>query len=363
MSLKSNLPNLQENVSLANHTTFRIGGAARYFCVAKDRDEFLAAARAAKEKNISLFVLGGGSNLLVADEGFGGLVIKNQISKTKYRKENGMLKIFCDTGVPLTKIILETTRQGYSGAEWGFGIPGTIGGAIYGNAGRLGQAIAQVVESVRAMDKNLNEKEISATECEFGYRGSRFKKTGEIILNATLVFGKKDKSLIEQVLNKAKEVIKHSPPFPSAGCIFKNYTVRTEGVPPSEVFRSRPPTPTLPFGRRPSLKTSLGGATENTDPLLKNHPELVGRVRGGHAERGQSPDQLGGKIGVGYLIDQCGLKGKKSGGAQIWEGHANYIVNTGGAKAKDVLALIELCKETVKEKFAINIEEEVRFLG
>ncbi len=188
-----------------------------------------------------------------------------------------------------------------------------MGGAICGNAGRLGQDISQVVESVTILDNNLNERGMSSVDCGFAYRESRFKKTNEIILQATLVFEKKSPEAINLVLNEAKEVIKKSPPFPSAGCVFKNYIVK-----------------------------------EN-DVLLKSHSELETRVRAG-------------KIGVGYLIDQCGLKGRQIGGAKIWEGHANYIVNVGGAKAADVLALINLCKKEVKGKYEIELEEEIRYL-
>jgi len=313
MSLEQKFSNLQENVLLANHTTFRIGGPAKYFIAVKNRDEFIDVVRAAKESSTPFYLLGGGSNLLVADEGFDGLVIKNQISKIKYQKEEKSLKIICDAGASLTKIVLKTTNQGYSGVEWGLGIPGTIGGAICGNAGRLGQDISQVVESVRILDDNLNKKELSAGECEFEYRESRFKKTGEMILEAELILKKTDRAAIDKILSQTKEVVAHSPKFPSAGCIFKNYKLK-----------------------------------EN-DLLLREHPELAERVRGG-------------KIGVGYLIDQSGLKGRQIGGAKIWEGHANYIINVGGAKAVDVSALIELCKKEVKAKYGIVLEEEIRYL-
>ena len=339
MFSESKLINLQENVSLANHTTFRIGGPARYFVAIKNNDELVAAVKWAKANSLLFFILGGGSNLLISDDGFNSLVIKMQNVNFKMQNDNVKLrarkaqwatglywgnhvalrnekcKIECDTGVSLGKIILETAKNGYSGAEWGFGIPGTIGGAICGNAGRLGQAIAQVVESVTVLDENLNIKTLSKNECEFGYRKSRFKKTKEIILSTVLVFEKKEPAAIEAVLNEAKTIVKQAPPYPSAGCIFKNYNVKGE-----------------------------------SDELLKNHPELKERVREG-------------KLGVGQLIDQCGLKGRQIGGAKIWEGHANYMVNVGGAKAQDVLALIVLVKKSVKAKFGIELEEEVRYLG
>jgi len=315
MFLESKPENLQENISLAKHTTFRIGGPARYFTLAKNNEELIEAVKWTKENSSPFFILGGGSNLLVSDEGFNGLVIKVSSFKFQVSSFDSKCKIECDAGVPFGKIILETVKNSFSGAEWGFGIPGTIGGALCGNAGRLGQDISKIVQEITILDADLNIKKLTREECEFDYRHSRFKETREIILSAVLEFTKKDQMAIDEVLNEAKVVVKHSPPFSSAGCIFKNY--RTMG---------------------------------EQDELLKNHPELAGRVRGG-------------KLGVGFLIDRCGLSGRQIGGAKIWEGHANYIVNIGDAKAKDVLELISLVKKSVKEKWGIELEDEVRYFG
>ncbi len=309
------LKNLQKDILLTDYTTFRIGGPAKYFFEAKTEENLVDAIKWAKENQLPYFVLGGGSNLLVSDKGFDGLVIKVKSEKSKVKMENGKLKIEAEAGVPLIKIILETTKMGFSGAEWGFGIPGTIGGAICGNAHRLGQGFDQVVKSVEILDENFERKILKKEECEFSYGSSRFKKTNEIILSAELVFEKKDQKIINEVLAQAKAVICAGAPYPTAGCVFGNYEIKGDA-----------------------------------DSLLKNHPGLNERVRGG-------------KIGVGYLIDQCGLKGKQIGGAKIWEGHANYIVNAGGAKAVDVIALINLCKKGVKEKYNIKLEEEIKFLG
>lgn len=314
MDTKLDQAGFQENISLANHTTFRIGGPARYFLVVKKNEELVAAIKYAQDNSLPFFILGGGSNLLVSDSGFSGLVIKIQNNDIQIEKDGEKCKIKCGAGVLFGKVIIETSKLGYSGAEWGFGIPGTIGGAICGNAGRLGQDISRAVESVEVLDEKFNIKTFANQECVFGYRESRFKKTKEIILSASLVFEKKDPAAIEAVLSEAKAVVKHAPPWPSAGCIFKNYKVQGEA-----------------------------------DDLLKNHPELKERVREG-------------KLGVGQLIDGCGLKGRQIGGAKIWEGHANYIVNIGGAKAQDVLELIRLAKEAVKNKYGIDLEEEVRYL-
>jgi UDP-N-acetylmuramate dehydrogenase len=163
--------------------------------------------------------------------------------------------------------------------------------------------------------ENSQVYDVPKEECEFGYGESRFKKTGEIILSAELVFLKKGQEQINKTMQEAKQVVLDSPKFPSAGCVFKNYET-----------------------------------TEENDALLKNHPELASRVRGG-------------KIGVGYLIDQCGLKGKSIGGAKIWEGHANYIINAESAKAADVCALIEEVQEAVQKRYGIFLNEEIRRLG
>jgi len=317
---------IKENINLANHTTFRIGGPAKFFVEVNSREELIEALKWAKEKSLPYFILGGGSNLLVSDKGFDGLVIKMQNVNIKMQNgpryaegfgeaSNAGCKIIADAGASLIKIILETTKMGFSGAEWGFGIPGTIGGAICGNAHRLGQSFSQVVDSVEILDTEFNSKILCREKCNFAYGESRFKKTGEIILSASLLFGKKDQANIDDVLEQAKCIVRAQAPFPSAGCVFKNY--ETKGV---------------------------------GDSLLQGHPELKERLREG-------------KLGVGYLIDQCGLKGKQIGGAKIWEGHANFIINVGGAKATDVLSLIGICKKSVAEKYNIEMDEEIRCIG
>ena len=308
------LKNLQENIILANHTTFRLGGPARYFFEAATKEDLKEVIRWAKENNLRYFILGGGSNLLVSDKGFDGLIIKNKLSATNFEEQDEILKVKAETGVFLSTLVIQTTKKGFSGLEWAFGIPGTLGGAIYGNAHRVGRDMTMVVEKVEILDENLNEKKISRQECEFDYGQSRFKKTGEVILSADLIFRKQPLEVIENVLNQAKEVTRGHPPFPSAGCIFANYKLKNQN-----------------------------------DDLLLRYPELASRVREG-------------KIGVGYLIDQCGLKGRQQGNAKIWEGHANYIVNFNNATTQDVLALIDICKKAVKEKFGVNLEEETRYL-
>lgn len=303
----------QKDIPLSVHATLRIGGPARYFFIAQNKEDLISALKWAKQNRLKYLVLGNGSNLLFSDEGFNGLVIKNQTTEIQYQPEGDNLKVFCESGVLFSKIILETSSRGFSGLEWGFGIPGTIGGAICGNAGRLGRDISGAVEGVCILSEDLREIQLTKAEGDFNYRDSRFKRTGEIILSAVLKLEKKEKAKIDQLLEEAKKIVRHSPQFPSAGCAFKNYIVK-EG-----------------------------------DILLQTHPELKEKVRGG-------------KIGVGFLIEQCGLKGKREAGAQVWEEHANYLLNMGGATAKDYLKLMDICQQAVWERFGVKLEPEVRII-
>ncbi|MEK7160510.1 MAG: UDP-N-acetylmuramate dehydrogenase [Patescibacteria group bacterium] len=306
--------NIQENINLSSHTTFRIGGPARYFVAVKNKDELVAVVKYAKANSFPYFILGGGSNILFADQGYEGLVIKMENEEMVFSSKESELKANCGAGAPLAEILFEATNRGWGGLEWALGIPGTLGGAVCGNAGRLGQDLAQAVVSVRILDADLREKEILARECQFSYRDSRFKHNQEIILGATLEFIKQDKNKAEEFLREAQKVIDKMPDFPSAGSVFKNYLVREE------------------------------------DELIKNYPAVQDKIRGG-------------KLPAGFLIQQCGLAGRKIGGAEIWPNHANFILNMDKAKANDVLQLIELCKKSVAEKFGVKLEEEIRKVG
>lgn len=307
------LPNIKENIKLSEHTTFRIGGAAKYFLAAKNKEELIEAVSWAKANSISFFILGGGSNILFADQGYDGLVVKMENETIVFGSEED-LTVNCGAGVSLAEILFEATSRGWGGLEWALGIPGTLGGAVCGNAGRLGQDLSQAVISVRILDADLMEKEILASDCQFSYRDSRFKHHQEIILGAKLKFIKQDKHKAEELLREAQKVIEKMPNFPSAGSVFKNYIV-----------------------------------AEN-DQLIKNHPEIKEKIRGG-------------KLAAGFLVQACGLTGRQIGGAQIWSNHGNFILNVDKAKASDILALIELAKKSVEEKFGVKLEEEIRKIG
>jgi len=308
------LPNIKENIKLSEYTTFRIGGPAKYFLVTENKKELTGALAWAKENSTPFFILGGGSNILFADQGFNGLVIKIKNNEIIFDSKEQESQAVCGAGASLAKVLSEATSRNLGGLEWALGIPGTLGGAVCGNAGRLGQDLAQAVVSVQILDANLAEKEVLASECQFSYRDSRFKRSQEIILGARLKFIKRNENKGQETLQEAQKIVEKMPNFPSAGSVFKNYLVA------------------------------------KGDILLKNHPEVEEKIRGG-------------KLPAGFLIEQCGLTGQRIGGAEIWSQHGNFILNVNQAKASDVLELIELCKKSVEEKFGVKLEEEIRKIG
>jgi UDP-N-acetylmuramate dehydrogenase len=277
---------IKENELLKNHSTFRIGGPAKYFIIAKNKEEILEAIDFAQKKNLPYFVFGGGSNILFRDEGFEGVAIKIQNIKFKIKNNT----IIAEAGVLLSRLVEAAREANLSGLEWAVGIPGTIGGAAVDNAGAFGKSISESITRVVTLDKEYNNQ-----ECGFEYRNSKFKNLNnkEIILEVELKLKPGNKEKIEEEIKKNLEQRKNRiTSYPSIGCIFKN------------------PKP----------------------------------------------------LAAGSLIDQCGLKGLRVGDAQISEIHANIIINRGNAKSNDVLSLIEICKQKVREKFKVELEEEIVIL-
>lgn len=307
------LESIKKNVSLAEYTTFRIGGKAKYFFEVEKKEDLINVLKWAKKEKIPFFILGGGSNILVSDKGFDGLVIR--MKNNNYKIKN--TKIFAEAGVLLSKLVSESINNNLKGLEWAVGIPGTIGGAVVGNAGAYGHSISENVIRVRAIDAEGKVFNFKKKDCHFSYRESIFKKKKElVILDVELKLQRDKDSLAKEKMKEIlNERIKKIPKFPSAGSFFKNYIVRGN----------------------------------ETDYLFRKFPELKEKIKGG-------------KLPVGYLIEQCGLKGKKIGDAQISNEHANFIINIGKASSSDVLKLAEICKNKVKEKFGISIEEEIRYI-
>ena len=318
LKLKKEFPEIKRDISLKEFTTFKIGGKARYFLEAKKREDLISVLKLAKKFKIPFFILGGGSNILVSDRGFNGLIVK--MKNTKYEVKDGL--IFCEAGAPLSSLVSMAAKNNLTGLEWAAGIPGTIGGAIYGNAGAFGSSIGEIVKEVEVLKiKNCKFEltKLKNKDCQFSYRGSIFKKNPNlIILSAKLKLKKGEKNKIEEKMKKCLDYRRSTQPlnFPSAGSIFKNFTPHRNAI----------------YGAGPALKVVLKKFNKKEIPAA-------------------------------YLIEKCGLKGKRVGNVKISEKHANFIINLGNGKAKDVKKLINLTKKKVKEKFGIELKEEIQYLG
>ncbi len=312
-------------ILLANHCTFGIGGPAKYFCEASELREMAEALAWAEEHRQPVFILGGGSNVLFSDRGFDGLVIGIRNVDLRVR-EGGAggegcseYLVECGAGASLGALVDFSAERGLTGLEWAAGIPGTVGGAIRGNAGAFGREIKDILLRVRAIDRRPPNAiaVVENGECEFGYRSSIFKKSGnQIVWDALFRLGKGDRCRVREQIGEvlAGRAEKHPSLecFPSAGSVFMN----------------------------PSVSRELA--------------ELF--------EKAKNVACRGGKAPAGWLIDRCGLIGRRIGGAMVSEKQANFIVNMGGATAEDVLLLIGAIKQEVRETFRVELEEEIEIV-
>jgi UDP-N-acetylmuramate dehydrogenase len=308
---------IQKNILLAPLTTYKIGGPAKYFIEVKTKDELKECLAWADEKKEKVYILGGGSNILVPDDGVNGLVIclKNDMVKVMGDR------VECGAGATLSRVNSLAISNNLSGLEWTVGIPrASIGGAVRGNAGAFKVEMKDIIETVEIFNVKRSEFEIlSNGMCEFVYRSSLFKKKSEyIIWSATLKMIKADKKEIEEKIQKTIEFRNEKyPKLPSAGSVFKN-------IAPEE---------------------------------LKINNEVL-------FER-EFKDKIGrdGKISAGLIIEMLGLKGKTIGGIKISLEHANHIVNTGKGTSNDVVTLISLVKEKARNVFKIQLQEEISYFG
>ncbi len=302
---------------LKKHTYFKLGGPADLLYEAKTKDELVNAVGSAILYKIPYFVLGGGSNILVTDLGFRGLVIKNRTTEIKLKGiaggvEKGKLDlkeaiVQADSGVPANLLIRYTLDQGLSGLEDMLGLPGTVGGAVYNNSHHLDKLFGDHIIEVELLDSEGKIKKYTQKELKFDYDYSIFHKTKEIVLSATFQLKRGDKNALWEIANAAVKRRASTQPLgaPSSGCMFKN-------IPLADAMR-------------------------------------IG-----------TPDTI---QSVGYLLDKAGLKGQRVGGAYVSDVHANFIVNDGTATSQDVFDLVKLIKTKIKEKYGVDLTEEVVVIG
>jgi UDP-N-acetylmuramate dehydrogenase len=315
---------IQKNISLSKYTSFKIGGPAKFFCVVENIEEIKKALEFARENKLKIFVLGGGSNLLISDKGIDGFVIK--IQNSKFKIKNSIM--VCGAGFSLTKLVFEAVKANLTGLEWAAGIPGTVGGAVCNNSGAHGKCIEDVMKEVEVIEigklgnkenGNLEIEKLKNKQCGFSYRESVFKRDKKyIILSAVLKLKKgdgiKSRKVIFEYLKSRTE--KQPLQYPNAGSVFRN----------------------------PIL------TDDHLERLIKENPKLKNISRNN-------------TIPAGWFVEKLRLKGKKIGGATVSEKHGNFIVNTDNAKAEDIVILISIIKQKIRSNFGVQLREEIEYAG
>ena len=216
---------VQINVPLKEYTSFKVGGPADYMVQTGNRDEIEKIITIAKQENVPYYVLGNGTNMLVSDDGFRGIIIlmKDKDSKPQFKENDSEVSVIVSAGYLLSKIANEAASKGYSGLEFASGIPGSVGGAVVMNAGAYGGELKDVLEYATVMDEEGNVSKMNPTELQMGYRSSIIQKKGLIVLDTCFSLKKGDESKIKAEIRELNERRRDKQPleFPSAGSTFK----------------------------------------------------------------------------------------------------------------------------------------------
>ncbi|HZB24855.1 MAG TPA: UDP-N-acetylmuramate dehydrogenase [Vicinamibacterales bacterium] len=292
----------QAGAELAPLTTFKVGGRADWLVSVQGADELQRVVTIAASAGAPLTILGGGSNVLIADAGIRGIVVRPR-GGTVERTADGFVR--ADAAVTINGLVRWTVNRGVACIEDWAGTPGTVGGAIHGNAHFQGRNVGDLIDRVRLIDRSGCMHDVSAGEMEFGYDYSRLQRTREIVVWAAFRARDGEVAVLREAARRSLAFRKRTQPLesPSAGCIFQNPDSARDRVPP---------------GIPPS---------------------------------------------AGALVDRAGLKGVREGRARVSPTHANFIVNEGGATAAEIRALIERCKRDVLREHGVALREEIVYLG
>ncbi len=338
--------NIEENINLALYATLKIPALARYFVVIKKEEEIQEAIKLASTKNLNLFILGGGSNILFSQD-LQALVIKNElkgISIVKETKDNVYLQ--AASGEVWSALVHYAVSRNLGGIENLFYVPGTVGAAPVQNIGAYGVELKDVFESLRAMDLKSGEiKEFSLEDCHFGYRDSIFKNEAKgryFIISITLRLTKKPELKLDYGDIKAKLEEKN----------IKEPSVKEVAEIIREIRDAKLPNPTVlanagSFFKNPEVTKAFFDKLQLEYPEIKYFP-------------GSKEGLI--KIPAGWLIEQAGFKGKRFGNVAMYEKQALILVNYGGASAKEVLEHVDRVQSGVEKKFGIKIEAEVNII-
>ncbi len=293
---------VRANEALAPYTTFRVGGPADWFVETGRAAEIIRVAAVARDANLPLTILGGGSNVLVSDAGVRGIVLRIHGGEVAPAAEGN---VRADAGVTINGLVRWTINRGFAGLEAWAGTPGTVGGAIHGNAHFQGRLISELLEEVTVLTPTGEILQLTVPEMRFGYDYSRLHDTGEIAIAAIFRATPGEPSALRAVARESLAFRKRTQPLESAsaGCIFQN---------------PQPGRDRMPDGIPPS---------------------------------------------AGALIDRAGLKGARAGDASVSTTHGNFIVNHGRASAAEIRELIERCRREVRARFGVALRDEVVYLG
>jgi UDP-N-acetylmuramate dehydrogenase len=293
---------VRKDVLLGPLTTFRVGGPADWFIETRRGEEIVAALKLAGAAGVPVAVLGGGSNVLVSDVGIRGLVIRPRGGEVR---QTGEYQVQADAAVSVNGLVRWTINHGCAGLEAWAGTPGTVGGGVFGNAHFGGRLIGDLVAEVRLVTPEGVVASVSRAEMGFGYDRSRLQRTKEIVLSATFAVSRGEPAKLREIARQSLAFRKRTQPLdtPSAGCVFQNLDPDDDRMP--------------------------GGVPTS----------------------------------AGALVDRAGLKGARVGGARVSLAHGNFIVNEGGATARDIRELIVRCREVVLARFGVELREEIVYLG
>ena len=299
---------IKTNAPFKKMTTFAIGEAAQYLVTVTDTEKLIGLLNYLKNNGVDFFILGGGSNLLMPDHDIEGVTVRIQTKKIEMVDDS---TIVCDAGVGFGSLINLSLAHSLEGLEWGVGVPGTVGGAVRGNAGAMGKNIATCLDKVQVW-RDGEVLELQNSQCGFNYRESHFKFNGDVVLRAWFKLKPGDK---KEIMIRAQTYMKQRsgryPHTPSAGSFFKNIQIEKWPV--------------------------------NKEEL----PELF-------RERGMIP--------VGWVMEQLDLKGLTICGAKVSDEHGNFVINFNDAKQEEVLKIVEIMQEKAYNKFKINLEPEVEII-
>lgn len=336
---------IQKNIQLKDFTTFRIGGPARFFCLVTNEDELIEAISFSKKNKIPFFILGGGSNILVSDEGFQGLVIKMEMKGITYSENGDIVSVTANAGENWDMFVEETVSKGLYGLENLSLIPGTVGATPVQNIGAYGSEVKDTIESVHVLDVLKDEyKDLSNCECKFSYRNSLFKEDSRryVVLSVTFNLNKKGK------LNMGYKDVQEHFTFKK----IEEPTLKQMREAVIEIRRRKLPD-VKDYGTAGSFFKNVIVSTTKAQELISKYPEMIV-----HPVNDKKV-----KIPIAWVLDNlCGFRGVKKGNVGTYKNQALVIINTGNATAAEIIALAQKMVDGVYEKTGIEIEPEVEYV-